>query len=214
MKIALIIAAGGIGKRFGQPKQLFSHQGKPLLIYTLEKFVDKAAQIIVVIRQEDKEQLQNYLTEYKLPAVDIAESGAERCDSVRNGLALLHTDITHVFIHDGARPNVSPELFERLRKEAEIYDAVIPILPVTDTIKVVKEEVVVLTPKRSDLFAAQTPQCFRKKTILQAYAEIDTAGCTDDAMLAEKLGVRVRTVPGDTNNIKITTEEDLRLIRD
>jgi len=212
MKIALIVAAGGTGRRFGQSKQLFNYQNKPILIYTLEKFMHKIDQLIIAIAPGDKELLQTYLAKYNITGADIVEGGAERYDSVRNALAVVRGDITNVFIHDGARPNVSPELFERLRREAEIYDAVIPVLPVTDTIKVVKEGAVVLTPKRSDLFAAQTPQCFRKKVILQAYAEIDPAGCTDDAMLAEKLGVKVRTVPGDAGNIKITAKEDLRLI--
>ncbi|MDR1998070.1 MAG: 2-C-methyl-D-erythritol 4-phosphate cytidylyltransferase [Candidatus Margulisbacteria bacterium] len=215
MKIALLVAAGGSGRRFGQPggKQLFIYRDKPLLIHTLEKFKDRVAQLIVVLRAQDLAAFQEQLAKYALGRIDLAAGGAERCDSVRNGLAVLRADITHVFVHDGARPHVSPELFDRLRREAEIYDAVIPVLPVTDTIKVVKDGAVVLTPKRSDLYAAQTPQCFRRKTILQAYAEIDPSGCTDDAMLVEKLGVTVHTVPGDPENIKITRPADLPALK-
>lgn len=214
MKIALIVAAGGAGKRFGQDtgKQFFLYQEKPLLIYTLEKFKQKVAQLIIAIAPQDKKTLQDYLTRYDLTCDAIVAGGTERYDSVRNALAVLQEDITHVFIHDGARPNVSAELLARICKEAESYDAVVPVMPVTDTIKVIKDNTVVLTPKRADLFAVQTPQAFRKKTILEAYAKIDPQDCTDDAMLVEKLGVPVRAVPGEASNIKITTKEDLKFI--
>ncbi|MDR2431190.1 MAG: 2-C-methyl-D-erythritol 4-phosphate cytidylyltransferase [Candidatus Margulisbacteria bacterium] len=211
MRIALIVAAGGQGRRFGRNKQLFVCQGKPLLAHTLAKFAGQdIAQIIIAAG--DAAEFKNVLEKYQLKYDNIVAGGQERHHSVLNALQVLRQDITHVFIHDGARPNVSAALWARLKKEAEIYDAVIPVMPVTDTVKVVKDGAVIYTPRRSDLFAAQTPQCFRRKIILRAYAEIDPACCTDDALLVEKLGIPVHTVPGEAENIKITVPADLRAL--
>ncbi|MDR1453118.1 MAG: 2-C-methyl-D-erythritol 4-phosphate cytidylyltransferase [Candidatus Margulisbacteria bacterium] len=215
MKFALLLAAGGQGRRFGQNKQLFLHKNKPLFVHTLEKLVNqhdriKLDQIIIVC--DAPEKFVKILKKYKIKSADIVKGGRERSDSVRNGLAALRGDITHVLIHDGARPNVTGSLVARLKKALAKYPAVIPVVPVVDTIKVVKNNKVLATPRRAALFAAQTPQCFRKDLLLQAYAQVDPRGCTDDAMLVEKLGAPVYTVPGDPRNIKITTKEDLRYI--
>ena len=209
MKIALIVAAGGSGKRFGQNKQLFLYQGKPLFIHTIEKFKkQKITQLIVVAG--DVPKFTKILQKYRIKYDNIVKSGKERHDSIRNGLAIVRKDITHVMIHDGARPNVTDSLVARLKKALVKHNAVIPVVPVVDTIKVVRNSQIVTTPKRTELFAAQTPQCFHKETILRAYAKVDASDCTDDAMLIEKMGVSVYTVPGEPGNIKITTREDLK----
>ena len=219
MKIALILAAGGQGRRFGQNKQLFLWKNKPLFICTLEKFVNlarsrkaglKIDQLIIVAG--DVRKFGRILKKYKIKYDDLVSGGAERCNSIHSGLAVLRAEITHVLIHDGARPNVAGSLVARLKKVLQKHTAVIPVLPVTDTIKIVAGNKVLSTPKRAELFAAQTPQGFRKDIILQAYARVDPRGCTDDAMLVEKLGAPVYTVPGDPRNIKITTKEDLKYI--
>jgi 2-C-methyl-D-erythritol 4-phosphate cytidylyltransferase len=208
MKIAVIIAAGGSGKRFGAQggKQLFAHRGKPIVFHTIDKFVGLVDQIIVVIKNEDTSKITH-------AAVNtVVASGAERYDSVRNGLAAVRPDVEYVFIHDGARPNVTKELIVRLKTALREHDAVIPVIPVTDTIKVVRNNIVVETPKRSELFQVQTPQCFKKEVLLKAYASVNLADCTDDAMIVERAGVKVYTVLGDRINMKITTPEDVRYL--
>ena len=210
MKIALIIAAGGAGKRFGQNKQLFLYQGKPLIVHTIEKFQkQKIDQLIIVAGAVP--QFAKMLKKYKIKYDTLVPGGPERCGSVRRGLAVVRQDITHVMIHDGARPNVTGSLLARLRKALRLHPAVIPVIPVTDTVKIVRKGRVAATPPRAELYAAQTPQCFRKEIICRAYAAVNPRGCTDDAMLAEKYGVPVVTIPGEIGNIKITTKADLRL---
>jgi 2-C-methyl-D-erythritol 4-phosphate cytidylyltransferase len=217
VKLALILAAGGQGRRFGRNKQLFRHKNKPLFIHTLEKFANlerravlKIDQLIIVCGAVRK--FEKVLKKCRIKYDNLVAAGAERCDSVRNGLAALRGEITHVFIHDGARPNVSDSLVARLQKALRKRAAVIPALPVADTIKIVQGGKVLSTPRRAELFAAQTPQCFRKDILLKAYAQIDPRDCTDDAMLVEKFGAPVYIVPGDPRNIKITTKEDLRYV--
>lgn len=211
MKYAAIIAAGGSGSRFGKNtgKQLFEIDGKPLLIMTLEKFVGLVDQIIVVIRKEDIRQLQKYCEFFEIPVDAIVPAGKERSDSVFNGLQVLAPDIDGVLIHDGARPNVSAELIEALKKALLEHQAVVPVVPVIDTIKVVRNDLVVSTPKRSELFQVQTPQAFHVAMIRSAYVNVDVASCTDDAMVIERYGVPVRTIPGERNNIKVTNPEDV-----
>lgn len=212
MKYAAIIAAGGTGSRFGQArgKQLFEINGKPLLIITLEQFVGLVDQLIVVIRREDIAQLQKYCELFEIPVDAIVPAGRERYDSVRQGLAAVAADIDGVLIHDGARPNVTLELIESLKTALLSHQAVIPVVPVIDTIKVVRNDFVITTPKRSELYQVQTPQAFHTATIRAAYAQVSVADCTDDAMVAERYGIPVATVPGDRANIKVTNPEDIR----
>lgn len=214
MKYAAIIAAGGSGSRFGATggKQLFEVNGKPLLIMTLEQFVGLVDQLIVVIRKEDIAQLQKYCEMFEIPVDTIVPAGVNRYDSVQNGLAVVAPDIDGVLIHDGARPNVSLELLEKLKKALLAHQAVIPVLPVIDTIKVVRNDLVVSTPKRSELYQVQTPQAFHTAIIRAAYANVDVAACTDDAMVIERYGLPVMTIPGERNNIKVTNPEDIELL--
>ncbi len=212
MKYAVIIAAGGQGKRFGakEGKQLFAIEGKPLILKTIEKFIGQVEQIIVVFDADSLEILKNKLAENSLAVDNIIAGGKERYDSVRRGLSVVRADIENVLIHDGARPNISTELIERCKKALLEHQAVIPVIPVNDTIKIIDKGLVVNTPARSSLVAVQTPQCFKKELILKAYAGVELAGCTDDAMVVERYGEDVFTVEGESTNIKITTQNDLK----
>jgi 2-C-methyl-D-erythritol 4-phosphate cytidylyltransferase len=212
MKTAVIIAAGGSGKRFGSEKgkQLFEYQGKPIIIHTIENFINNVDQIIVVIKKEDQQLLREKLKEFNLAVDAIVEGGAERYDSVINGLAKLSADITHVMIHDGARPNITVSLIERLRTALKEHQAVIPVIPAVDTIKIIKDNIVVNTPDRSQLFHVQTPQGFEVELIKKAYKSVVLADCTDDAMVVERFGTAVYAISGEENNLKITRKDDLQ----
>jgi 2-C-methyl-D-erythritol 4-phosphate cytidylyltransferase len=142
---------------------------------------------------------------------DPVVGGAERQDSVAAGLASLPADVTHVAVHDAARPLVRPEAVERVVRAALRDGAAILAAPVRDTIKRVRAGRVVETPERSECFAAQTPQVFRLEILREALAKatLDARVGSDDAQIVEALGVAVTVVDGDVDNLKITHAEDL-----
>ena len=153
-----------------------------------------------------------------VPPTDAAREGAvaggaTRSESVRAGLAAVPAAATIVCVHDAARPLASPVLFDAV--VAAVHggaDAVVPAVPVTDTIKVVDAAgTVVATPDRTTLVAVQTPQAFRAGVLRRAHLTGDDG--TDDAALVERLGSRVVTVPGEPWNRKITTPDDLEWAR-
>lgn len=145
--------------------------------------------------------------------VTVLAGGKERQDSVASGLSALiadHPQTDYILIHDGARPYVTKQVIESTLDQTIKTGAAIAAVPVKDTIKQVTEDGIV-TPDRSQLFAAQTPQGFETKLILKAYALAEAQGFvgTDDAQLVERTGHKVSLAQGDYANIKITTPEDL-----
>ncbi len=215
MKTVAIITAAGYGKRMGQPKQFIELAGKSILERTLLAFdncklIDS---IILVVNQEDVERATE-LTVKKLKQV--VAGGKERQDSVNNGLKVLPEEAEIIVIHDGVRPFVTTEIIENSIKEAEKEGAVVVGVPVKDTVKQMSNDGAIIerTLNRKRLWAAQTPQVFKKELILKAYAEGNkNYQVTDDAMLVEKLGSPVKMVMGSYRNIKITTPEDLVIAR-
>jgi 2-C-methyl-D-erythritol 4-phosphate cytidylyltransferase len=142
----------------------------------------------------------------------IQAGGKTRQDSVRNGLEMVDDRDDVVIIHDGVRPFLSEELIDLSIREAVRSGAVVPVIPLTDTVKIVGEDGIIRdTPDRSYLRFAQTPQAFRREIILEAYrnAYRERFYGTDDASLVEHIGVSVKTIPGSNDNIKITTPEDI-----
>lgn len=143
-------------------------------------------------------------------APTVVAGGAERGDSVRVGLAATG-DARLIAIHDAARPFVSVEVIRAVIGAARTHGAALPGIPATDTIKQVHPDGwVAATPPRARLWLAQTPQVFQADIIRAAHADATGDAGTDDAMLVERLGHRVYVVPGDAQNRKITTLEDLR----
>lgn len=216
MNIGVIIASAGQSKRLGHNKVLMDLNGKPVLLFSLEKFLklDSISELVIVIRPQDEGEVRSLLAKvgFNYPFIKIIYGGKERQDSVYIGLkALTSSDI--VVVHDGARPFVSFELIYRLIKEAEVYSAVIPALPVKETIKIVKDGYVESTPKRELLWSVQTPQVFRYEVLVEAYEKAYRDGFygTDDASLVERLGYKVKVIEGEYTNLKITTREDLLL---
>ncbi|MBW2649685.1 MAG: 2-C-methyl-D-erythritol 4-phosphate cytidylyltransferase [Deltaproteobacteria bacterium] len=215
-----IIVAGGSGRRMldDLPKQYLSLDGIPILGRTLIKF-EKASsvdRIVLVVPKDDMDYAKNKIVgKYQiLKAKHIQAGGETRQDSVRNGLEMVDDRDDVIVIHDGVRPFLSEELIDLSIREAVRNGAVIPVIPLKNTIKIVGEDGIIRdTPDRSDLRLAQTPQAFRREIILEAYRSAYREGFygTDDASLVERMGVPVQTIPGLYDNIKITTPEDLDL---
>ena len=211
--IGLIIAAAGLGKRFGgNVPKLFLKTGDSLMIATTVEACAACGffDAIYVVTHPD------YMVECRnvLPGdVTIVAGGKERQDSVANGLKAMveaHPQIEYVLIHDGARPYVTTKIIESTLEKTLALGAAVAAVPVKDTIKYMDESGVT-TPDRNRLYAAQTPQGFRMDLILEAYAKAEEQGFkgTDDAQLVERLGHQVALAEGAYSNYKITTPEDL-----
>tara|TARA_B100001758_G_scaffold160415_1_gene138341 strand:+ start:512 stop:1165 length:654 start_codon:yes stop_codon:yes gene_type:complete len=211
MEKTALIVAGGSGERLGEktPKQFLLIKSKPILMHTIEKFshLDK---IIVVISKNYTNQwidlckLHNFKVDHKL-----VEGGGNRFESVKNGLQHInHTDI--VLIHDGVRPLISKKIINHLIKKAEKNKGVLPILPISESIRKVNQNSS-NSLNRKNYFIAQTPQCFMFEEILEAYNQKYKDEFTDDASVFEAIGGKIITIEGEKENIKITYPIDLDL---
>lgn len=211
--VVAIIPAAGQGRRMGgeTPKQYLPLEGRPLLWFTLAALERSPLirALILVVRPEDH-QFAGQLASGFAKVRCLVSGGGERGDSVRAGLEATTPEDGLVLVHDAVRPFVSLPLIERVVAAVREWGAAIPALPVRETIKVVGDGQVVETPRRSRLWAAQTPQGFRRSLLLEAFGrQGGGAPATDEAALVEGLGHPVRVVEGEVGNIKITTPEDL-----
>lgn len=210
---SVIITAGGIGKRMGGdlPKQFIVIAGKPILIHTLERIYsfDPNVQLILTLPEDWKSFWKELITEFKCTVPHIVvEGGWERYHSVKNAISLCSGDF--IAVHDGVRPLLSKETFSRLKEEVLQKKAVVPVMPVKETIRKV-EGSHSQTEDRSKYKLVQTPQIFAKNVIREAYDRPFHSGITDDASLVEECGVQVYLVDGNEENIKITTPTDLKI---
>jgi len=213
-----VIVAGGKGTRMnkGINKLYLDIKGKAILARTLDVFFasDSIDEVVLVIAEEDlgicKKKVLKEI-EIKKP-FKIVFGGNERQDSVYNGITNTNKNTDIIVIHDGARPFVTKDIIENAIKEVKQYKAVVVAMPVKDTIKITDENgLITKTPDRSRLWLAQTPQVFVKEIIVQAYefCRTNKIKATDDSMLVEQLGFKVKIIEGSYDNIKITTPEDL-----
>ena len=204
----MILVAAGSGSRLaaGVPKALVEVGGRSLLQHCLDtaSTVERITQIVVVVPAAHLREVSAALAGQ---AVDVAAGGDTRDDSVRAGLALI-TGAEQILVHEAARPFVPAEVFERVIDALTDSEAVIPAVPVVDTIKRVRDGVVIDTPVRDELVAVQTPQGFRAATLRAAHDGHDPQ-VTDDAMRVERAGIAVRVVAGSPQGFKITTPFDL-----
>ncbi len=213
--VGVVIVAGGSGTRLGAalPKAFVALAGRPLLAYAVDTAVQVRDLVAVVIAvpagyaDRSHPAYQGWLPQEAI----LVPGGAERSDSVAAALAALPA-CEVVLVHDAARCLAPVALFERL-VDAVLgtgAPAVVPGIPVVDTIKAVDADGwVVSSPERAGLRIAQTPQAFRHEILLRAHA-VGGSGATDDAVLVEQLGERVLVIDGDPRALKITTQEDLR----
>ena len=213
----VVIVAAGTGSRMkmGINKQFIKLEGKEIIAYTIEKFYNNSniEDIVVVVKEDESEFFKKeILDKYNFKNIKIAYGGKERQDSVYNGLKLLDKKCDVVLIHDGARPFVSDKIIDNCIEEVKEHKAIVVGVPVKDTIKIIdNDKNIVDTPNRSVLWAVQTPQTFDYNILIDAYKDAYKSGFygTDDAMLVERIGYKVKMVEGSYNNIKITTQEDL-----
>ena len=212
-----IIVAGGKGLRMGTevPKQFLPIAGKPVLMHTISRFhaYDEHLKVILVLPKEQQAYWQELCEQYHFnEEYQLADGGASRFQSCKNGISMIPTDaIGLVAIHDGVRPFVSNEAISRCYDAAEKEKAVIPVLPVTDTLRFVGDSDKGRNVLRSDYRVVQTPQVFDVQLLKKAYNQPESTSFTDDASVVESIGQAVTMVEGNRENIKITTPFDLKV---
>jgi 2-C-methyl-D-erythritol 4-phosphate cytidylyltransferase len=212
----IIIVAGGKGLRMGSdiPKQFLPIGGKPVLMRTLERFRAYSAdlQIILVLPEAQQDYWHQLCQEYHFDVVyTLANGGQTRFHSVQNGLAKVPDDaIGVVGVHDGVRPFPSLEVIRNCYETAREKKAVIPVIPVVETVRHLEGEGSVTVP-RGDYRLVQTPQTFDIQLLKAANSHPYNDGFTDDASVVEAFGYDITLVEGNRENIKITTPYDLKV---
>lgn len=214
-----IILAGGKGLRMGKelPKQFLQVRGRMILSRTLDAMAQICEQLILVLPENHislwKELSQR--EERLVPEHTITIGGETRFHSVRNGLNLIERN-SLVAIHDGVRPYVTEKTIRKAFESAAQYGAAIPVLPVTESLRLVKSEDENESVNRSLYYTVQTPQCFESDKIKKAYQTSYNETFTDDASVYEHLYGKntIRMVEGNWENIKITRPNDLLFIPD
>lgn len=218
-KVAVIICAGGAGKRFGgKTKKTFVEVNKrPAFLRSVDSFSERedVKQIIVAISPDDEEKVKvNFEATLTFMGVKLCLGGSERYETVANALKLVKDDIDLVAVHDAVRCCLRKEWVDEVFAKAGETSAAMLACPVTATIKKAADGIITETVDRTNLYEAQTPQVFERKLLIEAYEKFDDAtksGVTDDAMLIEKLGAKVSIVETDSSNVKITTQADLAI---
>ena len=213
-----IVVAGGKGLRMGGelPKQFLPIEGRPVLMRTLDAFheCDPFMTLILVLPVDHQPYWQELCREYRFTVPHrIADGGSTRFHSVQSGLALVDASREAlVAVHDGVRPFVSRAVIERCFQEAERYGAVVPVIPVVETVRHLTETGSE-TVSRDAYRLVQTPQTFRASLLRRAYEQSYCEGFTDDASVVEALGYAIHLVEGNRENIKLTTPFDLTVAR-
>lgn len=213
-KTVAVVTAAGSGERLGAgiPKAFVELGGRTMLEHAVDGLLGSGVigRVVVAVPADRVSQAAALLGD----RATVVEGGAERHDSVGRALAAVG-DAEFILVHDAARPFTPADQIRRVVAAlVEGVRAVIPVLRVVDTVKVVDANGVVLgTPERAGLRAVQTPQGFEAALLRRAYERVGSFAGTDDASLVENLGTPVHTVDGDVLAFKITTPLDLRLAR-
>ena len=212
----VIIVAGGKGLRMGSdiPKQFLPIGGKPVLMRTLERFrtYSDDLQIILVLPEAQQDYWRQLCEKYHFDVeYQLANGGQTRFHSVQNGLALVPDNAEGVVgVHDGVRPFPSIEVIRNCYETAREKKAVIPVIPVVETVRHLENEGSVTVP-RSDYRLVQTPQTFDIQLLKAANHQPYNDGFTDDASVVESYGHAITLVDGNRENIKITTPYDMKI---
>jgi len=216
--VAAVVLVAGNSTRFGQNrnKNLFEINGKPVIEHSIDVFnkSNKIDDIILVTKEDERAYFEDIVNHMGLTKqVKYVLGGQTRKASVYN--AIGETDADFVVIHDGARPNVKEEYIENsLKVMNEFYGATIAVRS-KDTIKICDEnQVVVSTTNRANTWLIQTPQCFNRSILKESHEKFDAndESITDDCMVLEKCGYKIKLIEGDYSNIKVTTFDDINLL--
>ena len=218
-RVAVLIPAGGIGTRVGRrtPKQFLRLGRETILALTLRHFTrhPDVAAVVVAAPAEHVARTRALVAGRRRTAVDVVAGGATRQESVWCALQAAPAEAEIVLVHDAVRPFIDRALIDAVVAAAAASGAAICALPIAETVKRVRDDIVEATLDRAGLWAVQTPQGFRAALLREAHekARRDSVVGTDDAMLVERLGQPVRVVPGLAGNVKITAPDDLRRAR-
>lgn len=215
MKRAVVIVAGGTGRRIGGeiPKQYQKLGGKPIIIHTLEQFnrFDPNMEVVVVVAHEHRQIWDEMANTHAVTSrIELAVGGVTRFHSVQNGIQLIEDDVV-LGIHDAVRPFVSLETLERCYSTAFRTGSAIPVIDVDESVRMVTGDGSSVHMDRSALKRVQTPQVFRSALIREAYKKAEDHSFTDDASVFESYFGKVTLVEGNRQNIKITTPTDIQL---
>ena len=209
----IIIVAGGKGLRMGSdiPKQFLPIGGKPVLMRTIERFREysRTLQIILVLPKAQQDYWQQLCSEYDFRVdYQLADGGETRFHSVQHGLALIPDNADGVVgVHDGVRPFPSIDVIRNCYEAARTAKAVIPVIPVVETLRHVSEG----TKPRGDYRLVQTPQTFDIQLLKAANRQPYNDCFTDDASVVEAFGYNITLIEGNRENIKITTPYDMKI---
>ena len=212
--VAIVLAAGlGERMRAEVPKALMPFDGTTIVARAVERALacGRVSNVIVVAPPGWEDAVRTLVE--PLGVGTLVTGGETRQASVTAALSALAEDVTRVVCHDAARPLASAELFDRAVESLEGWDGVVPVLAMVDTVKRVRDGAIVGTEPREALAVAQTPQAFVASALRTAHerAARDGFEATDDALLLERAGFRVRAIEGERTNLKITAPEDVRL---
>lgn len=213
-KIAIIVA-GGLGKRMGNqlPKQFLLLHGKPVLYYTLDTFLSAYAdlRVLLVLAEEyidlGREIIDAYFDKER---IKIVTGGATRFESVKNGLVHIQTE-SIIFVHDAVRCTLSKGLIKRCYETALETGSAIPVIPCSDSLRLLDEEENSSGLDRNKVVLVQTPQVFHSKILIPAFNIDYKDRFTDEASVVEAFGMKVTLVDGEKDNFKITNPIDLKI---
>ena len=212
-----ILVAGGKGLRMGSdiPKQFLPLRGRPVLMHTIDVFrrTYPDIHIILVLPREQQDYWRQLCGQHGYDVeLCVADGGETRFHSVHNGLSLIPDDARGVVgVHDGVRPFVSPETIRRCFESAEEFGAVVPVVPVVETVRQVLADGSSMTVDRNAYRLVQTPQTFDIQLLKKAYGQPFDPFFTDDASVVEAMGHPIKLVEGNNENIKLTNPADLKL---
>lgn len=217
MFVSAIIPAAGFGLRMGvrREKQFLNLAGQPILIQTLNIF-EKSDLINEIILVLPPHKVKTFKRKYRFNKLGkVVPGGKTRQQSVGQGLKEVSPNCELVVIHDGVRPLFTETLLKRVIRAARRYGAAIPVINCPDTIKFIEKGFVKTTPPREKLQLVQTPQVFQRRLLVKAYQKANRQRfyASDDAGLVERLGKKVKVVPGEEDNMKITTPRDFHLAK-
>ena len=217
MSVTGILLVAGNSTRFakGSNKNLEQINGKYILEYSLKKIIDNALidDIVIAIKKEEEILVANIIKKYIEKPIKLVQGGKTRQESVYNCITKTNANI--VIIHDGARPVIKQDYINKCIKTMEQYDGATIAVKSKDTIKISDDNgVVINTTERKNTWLVQTPQCFKRDILIEAHEKFkNNETITDDCMLLELMEKKIKLIEGDYTNIKITTPDDVSLVK-